>query len=230
MFLFGIMFLNGGVIYMNIDILRNILLFSTVKESDLEKLIAGNHIYQKHYSKGATVHNANETCSTLDIVLSGSLVAYSLSTNGSATTMFQFSQGSVIGANLLFGENHSYPLNIYCLTDCQMIHVDINAVLEFLHDYNFTLHYIKSISQNSQGINQKIAMFTQRTLRENIMDYFKQQAIIQKSSVILLPMSKRQLADYFGVQRPSLFRELKKLKEEDIIEINNHTITIKKEY
>jgi CRP-like cAMP-binding protein len=215
---------------MNIDILRNISLFSAVKESNLEKLIAGNHIYQKHYMKGATVHNANETCRTLDIVLSGSLVAYSLSTNGSATTMFEFSQGSVIGANLLFGENHSYPLNIYCLTDCQIIHIDINAVLEFLHDYNFTLHYIKSISQNSQGINQKIAMFTQRTLRENIMDYFKQQTIIQKSSVILLPMSKRQLADYFGVQRPSLFRELKKLKEEGIIEINNRTIEIKNKY
>ena len=213
---------------MNIDFLRNISLFSAVKESNLEKLLAGNHIYKKHYSKGVTVHNANETCRTLDIVLSGSLVAYSLSTNGSSTTMFEFSKGSVIGANLLFGENHSYPLNIYCLTDCQIIHIDINAVLEFLHDYNFTLHYIKSISQNSQGINQKIAMFTQRTLRENIMDYFKQQTIIQKSSVILLPMSKRQLADYLGVQRPSLFRELKKLKEEGIIEINNRTITIKK--
>lgn len=212
---------------MNIDILRNISLFSAIKESDLEKLIAGNHIYRKHYMKGATVHNANETCRTLDIVLSGSLVAYSLSTNGSATTMFEFSQGSVIGANLLFGENHSYPLTIYCLTDCQIIHIDINAVLEFLHDYNFTLHYIKSISQNSQGINQKIAMFTQRTLRENIMDYFKQQTIIQKSSVILLPMSKRQLADYLGVQRPSLFRELKKLKEDGIIKINNRTIEIK---
>ena len=62
------------------------------------------------------------------------------------------------------------------------------------------------------------------------MDYFKQQAILQKSSVILIPMSKRQLADYLGVQRPSLFRELKKLKDEGFIEINNHTITIKKEY
>lgn len=228
MFLFDIMFLDGGVIHMNIDFLRNISLFSAVKESDLEKLLAGNHIYKKHYSKGVTVHNANETCRTLDIVLSGSLVAYSLSTNGSSTTMFEFSKGSVIGANLLFGENHSYPLNIYCLTDCEILHIDTNAVLELLHDYNFTLHYIKSISQNSQGINQKIAMFTQRTLRENIMYYFKQQAIIQKSSVILLPMSKRQLADYLGVQRPSLFRELKKLKEEGIIEIDNRTIVIKK--
>jgi len=213
---------------MNIDILRNISLFSAVKQSNLEKLKASNHIYQKHYMKGVTVHNANETCRTLDIVLSGSLVAYSLSANGSSTTMFEFSKESVIGANLLFGKSHSYPLNIYCLTDCQIIHIDVNAVLEFLHDYNFTLHYIRSISQNSQGINQKIAMFTQRTLRENIMDFFKQQTIIQKSSTILLPMSKRQLADYFGVQRPSLFRELKKLKDEGIIEIDNRTIEIKK--
>ncbi|WP_035287924.1 Crp/Fnr family transcriptional regulator [Clostridium sp. KNHs214] len=213
---------------MNIDVLRNISLFSTVREPDLERLIASNHIYQKHYMKGVTVHNANETCQTLDIVLSGSLVAYSLSTNGSSTTMFEFSKGSMLGTNLLFDESHDYPLNIYCLTDCQIIHIDINAVLEFLHDYNFTLHYIRSLSHNSQGINQKIAMFTQRTLRENIMNYLKQQTIIQKSSVILLPMSKRQLADYFGVQRPSLFRELKKLKEEGIIEINNRTIAIKK--
>ena len=51
--------------------------------AELEKLLADNHIYKKHYSKGVTVHNANETCRTLDIVLSGSLVAYSLSTNGS---------------------------------------------------------------------------------------------------------------------------------------------------
>lgn len=213
---------------MDIDVLRRISFISDVTEFNLEKQIAGNHIYQKHYTKGVTVHNANETCRTLDIVLSGSLIAYSLSTNGSATTMFEFSRGSVIGANLLFGESHSYPLNIYCLTNCQIIHIDIHAVLEFLHDYNFTLHYIKSISQNSQGINQKIAMFTQRTLRENILDYFRQQAILQQSSSILLPMSKRQLADYFSVQRPSLFRELKKLKGEGIIEINNRTILLKK--
>lgn len=214
---------------MNTDILQSIPLFTTISKSNLEKQITDNHIYQRQYMKGVTVHNANDTCRTLDIVLAGSLVAYSLSTNGSSTTIFEFNKGSIIGANLLFGENHNYPLNIYCLTDCQIIHIDTSAVLEFLHDYDFTLHYIKSISQNSQGINQKIAMFTQRTLRENIMDYFKQQAIIQKSSVILIPITKKQLADYLGVQRPSLFRELKKLNEEGIIEIDNRTIVIKED-
>ena len=51
------------------------------------------------------------------------------------------------------------------------------------------------------------------------MDYLKQQSIIQGSSKIVLPFSKKELADYLGVQRPSLFRELKKMKDEGIIEI-----------
>jgi len=212
---------------MNTDILQCIPLFATISKSSLEKQITDNHIYQKRYTKWGTVHHAHDNCHTLDIVLSGSLVAYSLSTNGSSTTIFEFAKGSIIGANLLFGENHNYPFNIYCLTDCQIIHIDTCAVLDFLHNYDFTLDYIKSISQNSQGINQRIAMFTQKTLRENIMNYLKQQAILQKSSVIIIPISKKQLADYFGVQRPSLFRELKKLTEEGVIEISNRTIAIK---
>lgn len=210
------------------DSLQSIPLFSTIGKVQLEKQMTEHHLYQQQYKKGVSVHNANDACHALDIIISGSLVAYSLAINGSSTTMFEFQQGSLIGANLIFGETHNYPLTIYCLTDCQIVHMETEAVIEFLHDYNFTVCYIKSISQNSQGINRKMAMLTQRTLRENIMDYVKQQRILQKSSVILLPMSKKQLADYLGVQRPSLFRELKRLKVEGIIEIDHRSIAIKK--
>ena len=47
-----------------------------------------------------------------------------------------------------------------------------------------------------------------------------------KSKTIILPISKKQLADHFGVQRPSLFRELKRMKDEGLIEIDNRNITI----
>ena len=192
----------------------------------MNKYFGENQAFVRHYLKGATVHHQHETCSELDVVLSGNLVAYSLSENGSAITMFDFGKGSIIGANLLFGINNAYPLNIYSVTDCNLLHITQNAVMEFLHDYHFVMQYIKSLSMNSQGMNRKITMLTQKTLRENIMDYLKQQSIIQGSSKIVLPFSKRELADYLGVQRPSLFRELKKLKDEGIIKIDNRSIRL----
>ncbi len=39
-------------------------------------------------------------------------------------------------------------------------------------------------------------------------------------------MSKKELADRFGVQRPSLFRELKKMKKEGLIDYDHKSIVI----
>ncbi|HBL85024.1 MAG: hypothetical protein A2Y17_02260 [Clostridiales bacterium GWF2_38_85] len=80
----------------------------------------------------------------------GSFVAYSLSQNGSETVMFEFTNGGIIGANLLFGDSGKYPLNIYCLTDCLLLHMTKVAVLELLKNYSFVMRYIQSLSQNSQ--------------------------------------------------------------------------------
>lgn len=212
---------------MTAEAIQKIPMFSNLR-IDLLKTHLGNHsIYVQNYAKGATVYNQNDSCNRLDVVLSGGLVAYTLSENGSATTMFEFQKDSMIGANLLFGESHAYPLNIYCRVDCRLLHVTKDAVLEYLHDYHFVMHYVKSLSLNSQSMNRKISMMTQKNLRENIIFYLKQQFIIQKSSTVILPISKRELADYLGVQRPSLFREFKKLKDEGIIDFNNRSIVIK---
>ena len=100
------------------------------------------------------------------------------------------------------------------------------AVVELLRGHDFVMHYVKSLSMNAQGMNRKIAMLTQKTLRENIMDYLRHQALLQGSADIRLPISKRELADYLGVQRPSLFRELKKMKDEGLIEVSNRMIRL----
>lgn len=202
----------------------SIPIFSKVDADVLDWCFSQNQIFVRHYLKGEIVHHQHDKCSTLDVVLSGNLDAYSMFENGSVTTMFGFQKNSIIGSNLLFGDNTSYPLNIYSVTDCDLLHITQNTVLELLHNYDFVMHYIKSLSMNSLFMNQKIAMLGQKTLRENIMDYLKQQSIIQGSSEIILPFNKKELADYLGVQRPSLFRELKKLKDEEIIKINNRTI------
>lgn len=209
-----------------IEKIKAIPLFSQLPLHVVEEQISGNQLYLKNYAKGATVYNQKDSCKTLDIMLSGSLAAYSLLENGSAMTMFEFPKGQMLGANLLFGDTHAYPFTIYCMSDAQILHVTKQAVLIFLHDYHFTMHFIKMLSHNSHKLNRKITMTTQNTLRENLLEYLKQQAILQQSNRIRLPINKKQLADYLGVQRPSLFRELKKLKDEGIIEIANRIIRL----
>lgn len=211
---------------MKYEEMKSIPLLSSLDPDILNKCIAENQMFIRYYAKGATVHNQHDKCSVIDVVLTGGLVAYSLSENGSEIKMFEFGKNSIVGANLLFGDNNAYPLNIYCATACDLLHITRDAVVELLSNHDFVMKYIQSLSMNSQGMNMKITMLTQKTLRENILDYLNSQSKIQKTSTIILPISKKELADYMGVQRPSLFRELKKLKDEGIIEIYNRTIKI----
>ncbi|MFU0833834.1 MAG: hypothetical protein ACFWUC_12970 [Oscillospiraceae bacterium] len=210
--------------------IRQIPLLKAIDLEALKECFKNRQILIRHYNKGTTVHHQHESCTALDVVLSGSLVAYSLSENGSAMNLFEFHKDSIIGANLLFADHNVYPLNIYSLTPCKLLHIDKHAVMEFFHNYHFVMQYVKSLSMNSQGMNQKITIMSQKTLRENLIDYLKQQAMIQGTSKIILPISKKQLADYLGVQRPSLFRELKKLKDEKLIEVDNRLITLHLKY
>lgn len=207
-----------------IGIIQTIPLFSLLPMDEIKPLISDNQLYLKSYSKGATVYKQKDSCKTFDIVLSGSLVAYALLENGSAMTMFEFTKGQMLGANLLFGDTNTYPFTIYCMSDAQLLHITKEAVSEFLRYYDFTLRFIGMLSLNSQKLNRKITMATQKTLRENLLEYLRQQSVLQHSNSIVLPISKKQLADYLGVQRPSLFRELKILKDESILSVSNRTI------
>jgi len=206
--------------------LKKLPLLKDIDVKLIKNLVMNKQITKHSYNKGRTVHEQYTECYGMDIVLTGKLIAYSLTSNGSETIVFEFDKDSIIGANLLFGEQNKYPMNIYCTADCTLFHVSKAAVSELLKEYSFVMSFVKSLSLNSQGMNKKIVMFTQKSLRENLMDYFMALSAVQKSKTIILSVSKKQLADHFGVQRPSLFRELKRMKDEGLIEIDNRNITI----
>lgn len=207
--------------------LKRLAFLKDVERTLLEDLIQQKQIYKKSYHKSATVHQQNAACSMVDVVCSGRLVAYSLAANGSESVVFEFEPGSMIGANLLFGKQNRYPMNIYCTSDSVLLHISKRGVEALLKEYSFVMQFVKSLSVNAQGLNQKIAMYTQKSLRENLMDYLLMLTMQQESRSVLLPVTKKQLADYLGVQRPSLFRELKRMKDEGLIEVANKSVTVK---
>ncbi len=206
--------------------LQKLTLFKNIEAEIISGLIASGQITEHSFRKGVTVHEQGTDCRGIDLVWAGKLIAYSLAESGSEIIVFEFIKNNIIGANLLFGDQNKYPMNIYCTEDSTLFHISKSAISDLLKDYDFVIPFVKSLSLNSQGMNQKIAMYTQKTLRENLIDYFSDLAETQASKTIILPVSKKQLADHFGVQRPSLFRELKRMKDEGLLEIDNRTIKI----
>lgn len=201
-------------------------LFVKMNREIINKYCSTRSIYSRQYRKGFTLHNEGESCETLDIIESGMLLAYSLNTNGNSLVMFSFHSDDIIGANLLFAKNNTYPLNIYCETNCRIINISRDAVKSLLSHQSFVFTYIQYLSDITQNVNRKIFIVSGKSLRERITEYLKNESIKQNSNRFSLPVTKKQMADILGVRRPSLFRELKNMRKEGLLDYNNRSINL----
>lgn len=202
----------------------NTMLLRHLKEEEIEFL----NLQESYYKKNTIIHFQDDNCECIEIILKGKLTTNFLTANGQEMTIFDLEKNNIIGANLIFSQNNHYPMNITCLEDVTLIKLTKKKLDYALHNYEFSMEFIKSISHNSLGMNQKIKMYKNGSLKENILAYFNELAKTQKSQTIYLPVTKAQLAYHLGVQRPSLFRELKKLKDEGYLDYKSRKIILYK--
>lgn len=66
-------------------------------------------------------------------------------------------------------------------------------------------------------LNLRIELLSQKTIRDKILSYFRILSQNSFSKTFTLPFSLTDLADYLGVDRSAMMREIKTLKEDGVI-------------
>jgi len=88
------------------------------------------------------------------------------------------------------------------------------------------MQFIRVISDLSVLIGTKMKNRISRTIRQSIFTYLNKQYQLQSSRTIRMTMSKKSLAEMFGVSRTSLSRELQKMAAEGLITFDAKKIEI----
>lgn len=211
-----------------IDQLSRINLFKSIPISELLHFFDDSLYVINKYKKNNIIYFQNEICNTMDILLGGNLSIQSIDIDGNILTIAEFSPYDMIGANLIFSNRNTYPMNIISKTDVILLKIKKELILELCHyDKEFLLKFLSSLSDKTIVLTDKINLISMKTIRELIIDFLTNEHIYQESRVITLKTSKKELAERFGIQRPSLSRELKNMREEGLIEFDAKTITIK---
>ncbi len=82
------------------------------------------------------------------------------------------------------------------------------------------------ISEKAVDLSERVEVLSQRTIREKLTCFFLQMAGRQKSESFTLPFTMVDLADYLSIDRSAMTRELKRMKEDGMIEINRRNIRL----
>lgn len=203
-------------------------LFSDFPDEALNQFFRAHYYEKREYEKDQVIHFQNECCQNMDLILSGRVVVQNLDSEGNILTISIFQDGDVLGANLIFSSRNNYPMTVLAQSPVVILHLHQELILELCQmNRTFMIGLMKAISDKTLILTDKINAISMKTIRQCIIDFLRYESRIQKSQVIQLSSSKKELAQRFGIQRSSLSRELCKMRQDGLVEFDAKTITIK---
>ncbi|GAA0071323.1 Crp/Fnr family transcriptional regulator [Clostridium sardiniense] len=210
-----------------IDVLNLSSLFNNFSKDDLDSMINNPLVHIKKYSKEETIFFHNDTCNDLSILISGKVEIQQNDANGNTLVVTTLNRANMFGENLLFGDKNTYPMDVVSKENSTVIHINKKEVTKLLQsNQTFLLAFLKLLSNKAMILSNKLRQVSSKSLRHMICDFLIKEAKKQNSDTIKLTMTKQSLADSFGVQRPSLSRELINMKQEKMIDYDRKTIKI----
>lgn len=204
-------------LFFNIDTLEKYRL--------LKILEAHTMILKKNNLMLSSVKHENIIC----ILITGHLQIVRTDYYGNRTIIEDLKENSIFGSMISSISNTEY--DVLAKEDAQIVIIDFNEIINY-NEVNtkyfnqFLKNLLKIISQKIQENNERIEILTNKTIRDKLLAYFKNNTKNSNNRIVYLPFTLTDLADYLAVNRSAMSRELKNLKDEGFIEIKNKKIKL----
>ncbi|OFX46409.1 MAG: cAMP-binding protein [Bacteroidetes bacterium GWA2_40_14] len=206
--------------------LTNSPVFKGLTPEDIEKLIKQVNYRIKNVEAGLLIAQREEECTSLTIIIQGSVRGEMLDYSGKILKVEDIYAPRPIAAAFLFGQNNFYPVDVISNEQTILLVIPKESVLKLfqLSDV-FLKNYLNAISNRAQFLSRRIWFLSFKTIKGKLAQYILNMAEPDKTRIVL-PLTQKDLAEFFGVTRPSLARALGEMEKDKIIEVNRKEITI----
>lgn len=189
-----------------------------------------SHIIIQDYPSGYTFALEAEVSQYLGIVLEGKILVKAYTLGGHNFTLNTLEKGKFFGDILMFSDKtNAFPGSLITQGKTKIALIPNKVFQKFLFNDNDLLkNFLRLLSNNAYEMSYKSKLLSQDSVRNKILYFLFQEKRIQKSDTIKLNMTKEELANQLFIQRPSLSRELAKMKKDGLVDYDRYTITIKK--
>jgi len=210
------------------DNLKMCILFKDIKYEDLSNFLNMSNYTIKKYSKGNVVVIEGSRCEELGILLEGLLEVQTLYPSGKLLTLTQLKPVETFGEAILFSKMNKFPATIGAIKDSKIMFIKKENLINCLTNcHKFMENFLELLSNKLLILNKKVKMLSLESIRKKIENFLMEEYKKQGSNIIKVSLSRKEMAEHMGIQRPSLSRELIKMREEGIIEFDKKVIIIK---
>lgn len=217
-----------------VDHLKHCILFKGLTTEELKNLLVNinysifDNCKNCDECRGCMIALEGEVCDSLGIVMVGELEVQKHYASGKVVTLAKLNEGKIFGEAIAFSETNLYPATIVSTKGSIILYISKKDIISMCSAYPKVLNnFMQLLSSKILLLNRKIKELSFETLRQKISNYLLSQYETQKTLALILPLSRKDLADHLGVQRPSLSRELINMKDDGLIDFNKNALQIK---
>jgi CRP/FNR family transcriptional regulator, dissimilatory nitrate respiration regulator len=178
----------------------------------------------KLYPPNQQIINQGDVCDYLCVLLSGSVKTEMITDNGNLLQIEVIKAPRPLAPAFLFSDNNTFPVNVTTLQETEVMKIPKAEIMRLMMtNPRFMQNYLTHNANRTQFLTNRLQLLSIKTIKGKLANYF-----LEKSGFSTKPFkmdrNQTELAEFFGVARPSLARSLSEMVQEGIISIQ------KKEY
>ncbi len=212
-------------------VLERSALFSGIEKTNLLAMLKCLSAKSMVYEKDEYVVSAGESVSKIGIVLSGSVDLIKEDYWGNRTIFARAGAGEMFGEAFSCSESKIMPLSVVALERSQILFIDYRKIITTCSsscEFHTRLisNMLRILAEKNILLMQKMEHITKRGMREKILSYLSEQAVLQKSNTIAIPFNRQELADFLSVDRSAMSKELCRMRDEGMLEFRKNRFTL----
>jgi len=201
-------------------------LFRHLTTTDIKTILSAVPHRIRKFQAGSLISQNGDPVNSLMVVLSGIVKGEMVDYAGRVIKIEDIPAPGALATAFIFGNKNRFPVNVIAISDGELLLIEKPDFLKLLMRNDIILvNFLDMISNRSQFLSEKIKFLNFKTIKGKLAHFILQKSENDKSGIIL-DMTQSDLADFFGVARPSVSRALGELEEEGLIEATGKRIKI----
>ena len=204
---------KGGIM---LEALKESVVFNKIQNEDIKKILEETKHEIKTYSPNETIAFRGDEVKGLYVILKGTLSTEMLTEEGNVIKIEELVKSDVIASAFIFGSKNCFPVDLKAKEKAEVLFIERKEFLKLLFSQEQILeNFLNEISNKTQLLTTKIwNNFNNKTIKKKFCNYVNRKQ--EKDEFVIENLGA--LAEFFGVERPSLSRVLSDLVKDKKLE------------
>lgn len=210
--------------------MNEVHIFDNISKEELDRMIICFKAQVKKYPAQTRIPLDESNHFRIGIILSGEADLIKYDYDGYRNIIEHLATQDLFGHIFVqpFDEN---DMEVVSTTPCEVLFFNYEHLIKrcenaCLHHSLLVNNVLQIFSDKTRKLHSRIEILSQRSIRSKLMIYFHHMTFKHHSDHFTLPFTLNSMADYLFIDRSAMLREMKKMRDEGLIESKGRHITV----